>query len=72
MNRSYFVKMRASSGLLLGGVKETRSSRFESRRDAVFWAQCVLDGNRDAGRDVDPDYDIVGSNQLPEIPMQRS
>lgn len=68
---SYYAKLSAKTGLLLGGVPATMSSRFESRRDACFWAHCVRDANREANRDVDPNYEIIESDLAAEIPAQR-
>ncbi len=65
--KSYYIKMRARSGTLVGGGISTQSSRFESRRDAVDWAINVRDLNREAKRDVDPDYEVVASELKPEI-----
>jgi hypothetical protein len=69
--KSYFIKMRALSGTLLGGGISTQSSRFESRRDAVDWAINVRDINREAKRDVDPDFEVVSSELAPEIPAPK-
>jgi len=66
--KSYFIKIKARSGLLVGGVAHTQSSRFESRRDACDWAFCVRDLNREAKRDVDPNFEVVASELEPEIP----
>jgi hypothetical protein len=51
--RAYKARIRAMSGLLLGGVKEHVSSPFETREQAEAWLAVVIQGNREAGRDVD-------------------
>lgn len=71
MPKSYYVRIRARTGLLLGGVRSTESSRFESRRDACDWAWQARNANREAGRDIDPEYEVISSDRAPEIPAQR-
>ncbi len=66
--KSYYIKMKARSGTLVGGGFSAQSSRFESRRDAVDWAINVTNINREANRDVDPNYEVVASELEPEIP----
>ncbi len=68
MARSYYIKLEALSGLLVGGVKSTQSSRFESRRDAIDWAIIVKDLNHEADRHVNPKFETVASDLEPEIP----
>ena len=45
------AKVRARTGLLLGGVFEIESSAFSSYQDAVKWGDCVIKANIEAGRD---------------------
>jgi len=63
---SFFAVVRAGTGVLLGGVREHKSSRFARERDADSWAETVSRTNEEAGRDV-RSISIVPSNLDPEI-----
>lgn len=67
MHRSYIAVVVASPGnLLVGGVKEHRSSRFETREQAEAFLKVILEGNAKAMRNVDHAA-IIPSKRAPEI-----
>lgn len=66
--RSFYVKVRARTGVCLGGVKSYDSSRFETYEQAENWRETALTENLRAGRDV---YTVVFDSKLaPEIKVQ--
>jgi hypothetical protein len=65
--RSYYAYIQACQGsLLLGGVKEHRSSRFETQQMASDWIYASLQANCQAGRNVAA-WGTVASIQPPEV-----
>lgn len=60
--RSYYARVWARSGFLLGGVTSFRSSRFSHRQDAQDWAATIL-----SNQGTDVGSVVVGSRLLPEI-----
>lgn len=63
---SFYAKMKADGGTLLGGVLETQSSRFETAEQAGRWLDQGISVNRDAGRSLALSA-IFESPLIPEI-----
>jgi hypothetical protein len=66
--RSYFVKLEARTGTLLGGVKSYQSSRFETYEQAEDYRDQALEANLAAGRDIASW--VCDSMRAPEIKVQ--
>ena len=47
---SYYAKIKATNGLLLGGVSSTETSRMETRRMAEDLMETIIKGNGECGR----------------------
>lgn len=47
---AYKGVVKATQGVLLGGVKEHQSSWFDTREDAESWLETVIEINNTAGR----------------------
>jgi hypothetical protein len=65
MTRSWYAVYRAKSGLLIGGVRGSRSSRFGSPEDAHLRLESALQINREAGNECDGE--VHASHLDPEI-----
>jgi hypothetical protein len=66
---SYVARVKARSGCLLGGVMVHTSSRLETFRMAVSWADIIIFNNKKAGRD--PVYDGIHMEDAdPEITVE--
>ena len=63
---SYYATVTARVGMLLGGVRVHRSSRFETAAMARDWLEVVIAGNNDAGA-VPNEGTITRSDSAPEI-----
>jgi hypothetical protein len=50
MTKSYYAKIRATEGVLLGGVPSTQTSRMETRRMAQDLMETVIEGNLECHR----------------------
>ena len=66
MEKSHIGIVTARTGLLLGGVMEHHSSRFATSAMAVAWCEAILQGNREAGREISGCL-IRPDNRPPEI-----
>lgn len=64
--QSFVGYVRAARGLLLGGVTDQASSRFEREQDAKSWAETAAEINRTAGRQV-AEYGATPVDLPPEI-----
>jgi hypothetical protein len=62
MAKSFIARFRAKSGFLLGGVKQSQSSRWGSREDAESFLAAALKNNGN-----NAEGEVVESNGTPEI-----
>ena len=67
--RSYFAKLEANTGWLLGGVKRHQSSRFATAKQAWDWLETAISINREAGRDPKTGLDEDGI-YLSDLPAE--
>lgn len=63
--KSYFGKVEAIEGLLLGDVTSITSSRFETKKQVSDWIYAILKDNKEVNKKVQAN--IFSCDKRPEI-----